>query len=296
MTGQPADRSTIAALVRQGVATLERAGFSSDEGRRDAAVIVRMLIGWDQARWLSGQHELVPPGLADAFAHAIQRRALREPVAYIVGEREFYGRVFKLTPDVLIPRPETELVVDEALRILRGPLRTLDAPDVLDVGTGSGCLALTIALEHPHARVVATDISERALDVAQRNAARLGGAASRVTFEHSSLAGNRENAVDLVLSNPPYVAEADRDSLPRDVREFEPATALFGGQDGLDTIRALLPATARALRPGGWLILEIGSDQAELAAGLTTTAGFTLDCVARDLGGHPRVVTARKPA
>jgi release factor glutamine methyltransferase len=282
--------------VRQSVATLERAGFGSDEGRRDAAVIARTLIGWDQSRWLSGQHEQVPPGLAGALDTMIQRRALREPIAYIIGEREFYGRVFSLTPDVLIPRPETELVIDEALRILTGPLRVLDTPEVLDVGTGSGCLALTMALEKPDARVVATDISQQALRIAERNAARLGGAATRVVFEHTSLAGDRERVADLVLSNPPYVAEADREALPRDVREFEPAAALFGGPDGLDVIRALLPAAQRALRPGGWLVMEIGSDQAESAARLTATAGLTLERVARDLDGHPRVVTARKLA
>jgi len=296
VTDQPGDRLTIADLVRQGVAALGLAGFSPDEGRRDAAVLARTLIGWDQPQWLASQRESVPPGLADAFDRAIERRAVREPVAYIVGEREFYGRPFTVTPDVLIPRPETELVVDEALRILTGPLRALDAPDVLDVGTGSGCLALTVALEQPRARVVATDISEQALEVARRNAVRLGGAATLVTFERESLVGNRENATDLVVSNPPYVAEADRTSLPRDVREFEPATALFGGPDGLDVIRGLLPTARRALRPGGWLIMEIGSDQSEAIARLTAETGLALDHIGDDLGGRPRVITARKPA
>jgi release factor glutamine methyltransferase len=216
----------------------------------------------------------------------IARRLAHEPVAYLTGEREFYGRTFQVTPDVLIPRPETELLVDEALKHLpdRRPL-------IVDVGTGSGCVAVTLSLEAPQADLVATDISAAALAVARSNGERLG---ARVSFVEASLTSNIEGEVDLVVSNPPYIALADRASLPPDVRDHEPGLALFGGEDGLSVIRDLVTAAARALRPGGWILVEVGAGQAAPVRAVIDHSG-QWDCfgVAPDLADIPRVVSAR---
>jgi release factor glutamine methyltransferase len=270
------------------------AGFGEAESVRDVGVLARAWLGWDLARWLSDQLLPAPAGFTEGLAAWVARRAAREPVAYIVGRREFYGRTYRVTPDVLIPRPETELIVDAALGAIAA--RPGEAGvDILDVGTGSGCLAITLALECPGARLAATDISAGALEVAAGNA-RAHGVVGRIAFRHEALVGGRARAYDLIVSNPPYVAEADRASLPADVREFEPAAALFGGPDGLEVIRALLPEAARALRPGGVVIMEIGHGQAAALARLIEPAGLVWVETRADLSGTPRVITARAPS
>jgi release factor glutamine methyltransferase len=197
----------------------------------------------------------------------------------------------------LIPRPETEDVVDAALDALRAPAlaQRRDPPRVLDVGTGSGCLAITIALEAPGTVVDATDISAAALDVARENASRLG-VADAVTFRESSLTGGSIADYDLIVSNPPYVPFADRATLEPDVRDYEPAMALFGGENGLDVIQALLPAARTALRPGGLLIVEIGHGQVQAVERLVHLAGLQWLKPRPDLDGIPRVVVTRRPA
>ena len=227
----------------------------------------------------------------------IARRARAEPIAYLTGEREFFGRAFRVTPDVLIPRPETELVVEEALACLHArrpdPERSRP-PVVVDVGTGSGCIAITLALEYPSARVVATDISEAALAVAMDNARALD-TADRVTFRHGPLLAGWNEPVDVIVSNPPYVAVTDRGALPDDVVRYEPATALFGGEDGLDVMRALIPAAAAALVPGGWLIMEMGLGQADEVQRLIREApDLDLVRLTSDLQRILRVVVARR--
>lgn len=284
-------RVTVAAVAREAVHTLRLAGFAADEAVREIGVLARAWLGWDTARWLSDQHVPAPAGFTEGLAGWVGRRGAREPAAYIIGRREFYGRTFHLTPDVLIPRPETELIVDTALGLLAArPGRA--AVDILDVGTGSGCLAVTLALECPAARLAATDISEAALAIAAGNARALG-VEGRIAFLHAALTGGVDGACDLIVSNPPYVAETDRPSLPADVREFEPAAALFGGPDGLEVIRALLPASARALRPGGALIIEIGQGQAAAVERMLAPAGLVWIDTHGDLSGTPRVVIAR---
>ena len=287
-----ADGVTVAAIAREAGQSLRRVGFADDEAVRDAGVLARAWLQWDLTRWLSDQHKPAPSGFEEGLAAWVGRRATREPVAYVIGQREFYGRTFRLTPDVLIPRPETELIVDAALAIL-AQRPTQEAVEILDVGTGSGCLAVTLALEWPAARLAATDISAPALAVAAANA-RTHGVDDRIAFEHTSLTGGRALASDLIVSNPPYVAETDWPVLPPDVRDFEPAAALFGGRDGLDTIRALLPAVARALRHGGAVILEIGHGQAAGVEQLLGPAGLVWLDTKADLSGTPRVVTARR--
>ena len=292
----PSPQGTLAALAAAGRRRLEAAGFDSETAARDAVLLARWMLGWEAADWLTRSSDAPPPTFSDQFFHLIERRATSEPVAYLIGEREFYGRVFKVTRDVLIPRPETEFVVEEALHCLGNlaPSAQRPAPSVVDVGTGSGCLAVTLALERPDARLTATDISAAALRVAKDNAQTLG-AASRVDFREGPFLAGLIPPVDLVVSNPPYVADRDRPALPRDVENFEPATALFGGgDDGLDMIRALVPVAAASLAPGGYLVMEIGYGQLEAVRGLIErTEGLDWSNSRDDLQGIPRVVVAK---
>jgi release factor glutamine methyltransferase len=285
---------TLAELAADGARTLAAAGLAGDDSRQDAALLARWALGWSQAEWLARQREKPAETFADAYQSAIRRRANREPIAYITGTREFYGRSFRVTPDVLIPRPETELVVEEALALLAAFAPGPAAPRIADVGAGSGCLAVTLALERPTSHVLAIDVSEAALRIAYENARALG-AASRIEFWRGAFLPRGIPPLDLVVANPPYVAERERDRLPIEVRGFEPAQALFGGPDGLRVIRALVPEAAAALRPGGWLAMEIGAGQDLAVAALFQDTGeFRLHHIRRDLQDIPRVVVARR--
>ncbi len=287
--------STIASVAQHATARLVAAGHEPAAARQDVSVLTRSLLHWDAAAWLTNQHVLAPEGVRIVLGTLVERRVAHEPVAYIVGEREFYGRSFRVTPAVLIPRPETEGVVEAALEILGSAALSTrtDPPRVLDVGTGSGCLAVTIALEAPAASVEATDISADALTIARENAVRLGAAAS-VTLRKVALTGG-SSGFDVIVSNPPYVPLRDRPTLSPDVRDHEPAVALFGGEDGLDVIRVLLPEATRALRPGGTLVMEIGQGQASAVESLVTHAGLDWIGARQDLAGIPRVIVARRP-
>jgi release factor glutamine methyltransferase len=270
---------------------LADAGFPLDESQRDVSVLARHLLGWSLTDWAVRNRDDAPAEFAARLDAAVRRRATHEPVAYITGVREFYGREFHVTPAALIPRPETEALVEVALHAATNA-RTQSALTLIDVGTGSGCLAVTVKLERPSTRVIATDISAAALDVARRNAARLG---ADVEFVETSLLPPHIQA-DVIVSNPPYIPEHDRATLPADVREFEPAAALFAGPDGLDVIRELVPAAHAALRPGGRLVMEIGAGQADDVAALLKAAGFEGAYIKADLQGIPRVVVARRLA
>lgn len=221
----------------------------------------------------------------ERFDALVARRAVGEPVAYLLGTREFYGRDFAVSPAVLIPRPETELLVD---LVKAGPC----APRILDLGTGSGCVAITLALELPQAEVWAVDASPAALTVAQANARRLG---ARVQLRESdwfaALEGER---FDLIVSNPPYIADGDPHLNEGDLR-FEPALALNCGVDGLDAIRRIAAAAPVHLNFGGRLLFEHGYDQAEAVASLLRAAGFAEIEQYRDLAGIVRVSGGRQP-
>ena len=281
---------TLAHSAADAARRLASAGLSADDSRRDAVLLARFGLGWSAADWLTRSHGSAPPGFAPAFEALVARRARREPLAYITGEREFYGRAFRVTRDVLIPRPETELLVEQAVEWLRVFPRAAGAAParVLDIGTGSGCIAVTLALEWPDARIVATDVSPPALDVARANAERLG-VGNRLEFRRTSLAAGVP-ASDLIVANPPYVPDADRASLSPEVRDYEPASALFAGSDGLDVIRALVPSAAAALRPAGTLMMEIGHGQADAVAALMRDAGFSDVRSVPDLQSIPRVI------
>jgi release factor glutamine methyltransferase len=269
---------------------LERAGIGRDEATRDAALLARHALGWDQARWIAERRGPVPPGFDAGFTPLVERRRQREPIAYILGAAEFWGLDFEVTPDVLIPRPETELIVEEALRLYgsgAGPAR------IVDVGTGSGCLAVTLARAWPGAHILATDVSPGALAVARRNAAR-HGVADRIALVEGALLATARNA-DLVVSNPPYVNPADADALPPDVRDFEPHLALFADAAGLAVIAALAREAATRLNPGGWLLCEIGQGQwPEVERRFHEAGSWTEVGVARDLQGIARTARARR--
>jgi release factor glutamine methyltransferase len=283
VTGQPV---TLHALVIAGRERLLAAGLSPVTAAIDAEVLARMLLGWDRARYLADRADPAPEGFSSRYDAWLARRVEREPVAQIVGRREFWGRDFLVTRDVLTPRPETELVVEEVLARLGktpGPLR------VIDVGTGSGILAITLALEWPEALVIATDISETALAVAARNA-ETHGVSGRVRFVQADLLAGLAGPVDVVVSNPPYVPDGARPVLSRDVREYEPSVALFGGTDGFELIRQLLPQAARVLAPGGLLVHEFGAGHDErMRAAATGVTGLSLLTIRDDLQGIPRL-------
>ncbi|MEP6961626.1 MAG: peptide chain release factor N(5)-glutamine methyltransferase, partial [Acidobacteriota bacterium] len=216
------------------------------------------------------------------FGRYLHERTKGKPTQYITGKQEFYGREFRVTPTVLIPRPETEHLIEAALES--------PAAQVLDIGTGSGAIAVTLALEL-HQRSFACDISEAALQVAARNANALQAS---VAFVRSNWGeAFRAGSFDLVISNPPYVGRSEYDSIPVEVRDHEPEFALWAGEDGLSAYRQLIPDAQRLLKPGGRLILEIGSTQEE-AVGAMLSAWSEVQ-VRKDLAGHPRVVIARRP-
>ncbi|MCC7241603.1 MAG: peptide chain release factor N(5)-glutamine methyltransferase [Acidobacteria bacterium] len=282
---------TLQALVREARTRLAFAGITGAEAALDADLLARHVLGWDRAVFVARMLEEAPPGFADAFEALIARRARREPVAYIRGSQEFWGRDFLVRAGVLIPRPETELIVEEALAWAgtRAPGTRLG---VLDVGTGSGCLAVTLARELPGAVVFATDVSSHALAVARENARRFEAG---VSLHLGAYLGAVPPPFDLVVSNPPYVTEAAYRDLQPEVRDYEPATALVGGPDGLDVARGIVRLAAKALAPGGLLLMEIGDGQAALAGQMVADAeALRLLRIRPDLQGIARVLVARR--
>jgi release factor glutamine methyltransferase len=284
---------SLAALVDRAAERLVREGFAPTDARVDAGVLARSVLGWDVTTWLAREQEPAPATATAMLEAAVARRAHREPVAYITGEREFYGRPFRVTRDVLIPRPETEFVVEAALACVAA--RSGATPRIIDIGTGSGCIAITIGCEAPGVRLTATDVASEAIAIARENATR-HGVIDRIDFVEGSLFAGRtgpEGGWDLAVSNPPYVARRDRDTLAPDVRDFEPDRALYGGNDGLEVIRALAHAAGTALAPGGSLVMEIGAGQVDaVRAVIDETPGLVWARVLPDLQQIPRVVVA----
>jgi release factor glutamine methyltransferase len=280
-------------------------GPHAERARRDAETLLLDALRQNAPEinlaWLLA-HESDPlaPDRAAAFCDAIERRLAGEPIQYITGEAEFYGLPFHVNRDVLIPRPETELLVEKAIE-LAGKLRQSGAtpsprmPErMIDVGTGSGAIAVALAHALPFAEITATDISPAALAVARANAAR-NGLADRIRFlEGDLLAPVAGEPFDLVVSNPPYVPESDRATLAVEVRNFEPAQALFAGGNGLAIYCRLIPESSKALAPGGILLLEIGFGQQQTVQSLLEEEGFEGIEFAADLQAIPRVVVAQR--
>lgn len=276
---------TLGDRVTRAREALTAAGIRPQDAALDAEVLARKVLGCDRAGFLVRLRDEEPAVFAEAYGALVDRRCRREPVAYIVGEREFWGLPFEVTPDVLIPRPETELIVEAALELFPGGR----APGVVvDAGTGSGCLAVALALEFDGARVVATDISEAALAVARRNAARNG--AGRIEFRAGDLLDPLTESADLIVSNPPYVASGDAAGLVPEVREHEPHVALFGGPDGLSLFEKLFPSAATRIRLDGRLIVEVGYDQDDRVTALAARHGWTLSHVRQDLQAITRTL------
>jgi len=287
MTFDPISLSVTLAAAR---ARLVAAGIQPDEAAVDVDVYATTILGWDRATLLQNLRQATPAGLEPQFSQWIARREHCEPTAYIVGAREFWGRQFLITPAVLVPRPETEFIIEEAL----ARLRAFAVPRIADIGTGSGILAVTLAAEVPAARVTATDLSSDALEVAKQNAER-HRVDPRVTFLNTSYLDDVLDTFDLIVANPPYVRDGDKTALARAVRH-EPDVALFGGPDGLRDVAGVLDAAVEKLTPGGWFVMEFGYGQEDDVRRLVEARRtLRLDHVRNDLQGIARTAIIQKP-
>lgn len=277
------EAATVAGLLNDATPRIAASlGLDKREARLEARILASHSWGVDAAWLIAHGTDTVSDAQTTAFHVLLSQRLQGQPVAYLVGRREFYGRPFQVTPAVLIPRPDTELLIELALARLP-PDRPLD---VLDLGTGSGCIAITLALERPLARVTAVDRSAPALNIAQRNAVSLNARVEFLASDwFSALAGRR---FDLVAGNPPYIAAADPHLTHGDVR-FEPLSALAAGRDGLDDLRHLVSAACAHLKPGGTLLLEHGYNQAEAVRELLHASGMLSVQSWPDLAGIQRV-------
>jgi release factor glutamine methyltransferase len=269
---------------------LTEAGIPADEAALDAELLARHVLECDRATLLTRARDPLPSAFNRLFHTLVLRRARREPLAHIVGHREFWGLEIEVTPAVLIPRPETELIVEEALAAL--PSREA-VRRIVDVGTGSGCLAVALAVEFPGAQVTATDVSADALAVAYRNAER-HNVQPRLSFIQTNLVEGVTGGADLIVSNPPYVPAADAPTLQPEVARYEPPGALYGGPDGLDVIRELLAQAHACLAFDGVLIVEFGFGQEAAVRDAAERAGWTLVRVRSDLQRIPRVAVLRR--
>ncbi|MCS6843627.1 MAG: peptide chain release factor N(5)-glutamine methyltransferase [Caldilineales bacterium] len=285
-------RAIVAAAQRLG-------GAGVDSPRLDAEVLLGHVLGMTRAQLYAHADRRLSEEERRRFEALVGRRCLHEPVAYLVGRKAFYGLDLLVTPHVLIPRPETELLVDLALDTLAHRSRSASGngaqpqATLADVGTGSGAVALAVAANNPHVQILATDISAAALEVAQENARRLG-LEDRVRFLRGHLLEPLPQPVDLIVANLPYVAESEWPSLAPDIANYEPALALAGGPDGLSLIRDLLAQAPRYLLPGGSLFLEIGSGQGAAVARLASAAFPSAYVeVLTDYAYHDRVVAVR---
>jgi release factor glutamine methyltransferase len=270
---------------------LRDAGISHTESDIDARVLAQYVLGWTTERFHTDGHAQAPDGFMPQYQTLVARRATREPLAYIVGMREFWGLELEVTPQVLIPRPSTEIIVEAVLELFRHRNTPLA---VADVCTGCGCVAVAIAHERPAATIVATDISQEALEVARRNAAR-HGVSDRVTFQHADLLHGIVGQLDAIVANPPYVLDGAGPALQPEVRDYEPALALFGGTEGLDLVTRLVGDAPSRLRPGGYLVFEFGLGQdVEIEELLASASELTLIELRRDLQGIARTAIAQR--
>ena len=278
---------SIAEALRQASRVLDQAGVA--DARREAGSLLSYGIGRDRTFLISHAEDLLDENEWIRFEDAVVRRAAGEPSQYITGVQDFFGRAFRVTPDVLIPRPETELLVEAALEVMN-----VNAV-VCDVGTGSGCIAVTLLRERNEARAIAIDVSEAALEVARQNARELL-VEDRVEFVLSDLFSELKNErkFDLIISNPPYVSTNMLPGLQREVRDHEPLVALSPGADGLSVIRRLVVEAPEFIRSNGHLLFEIGFDQGEVVKELINPNVWELRQIRPDLQGIPRIVVLQK--
>jgi release factor glutamine methyltransferase len=295
----PSEQATKTARQSVRMAMIAAGRFLSAAGiespRLDAQLLLRHVLDMNQAEFYLHVDDVIGPDIERRLWRLLRRRARREPLAYITGHKEFWSLDFTVTPDVLIPRPETELLVEAALErtrsILKSPLK------ILDIGTGSGAIAVCVAKELREAQIVAVDISSAALQVARENAER-HGVANRIRFAEGDLfaplADEREN-FDLILANPPYICSRDLAELAPEIREWEPLAALDGGADGLDIYRRIVNECRGYLAGEGYLLFEIGESMAEAVGQMIARAGgFEPALVLRDYAGKDRVIATQK--
>jgi release factor glutamine methyltransferase len=276
---------------------------NTEPARLEAEVLLAHTMDCTRDHLFAHPDQPLLPQQLQTYHHIVNRRALGEPLPYLTGHVEFFGLDFVVDARVLIPRPETETLVELALSLLRDGIghphepdrrpASISAPVLADVGTGSGCIAVSIAVHAPHTRIYAIDVSADALDLARANAER-HNVSERITFLESDLLSDVPEPIDLVVSNPPYIALGDWASLPREIREHEPRLALAGGHDGFDVIRRLLSQAAIRIRPGGAVLIEIGARQGQtsihLAHHVFPDAAIEIKA---DLAGHDRVLFVR---
>ncbi|HET7106115.1 MAG TPA: peptide chain release factor N(5)-glutamine methyltransferase [Candidatus Acidoferrum sp.] len=316
--------------LKQGIHLLRQAHVPSDTL---AAELLLLHVTRRDRTWLYAHpEEILDPQSIESYFSLLNRRADGEPTQHLTGKQEFWGLEFEVTPDVLIPRPETEHLIEVALdrlavrelRAARDPKLTGDGLTIVDIGTGSGCIAIALAKELPNAKIYATDISPAALAAAQRNATRLGYS-GRITFiesnllsafsdvgaryivpdlgtqlsagpaSHQSPVTNHQSLLfDLIVSNPPYIGRKDSSTLPMEVRDHEPASALYGGEEGYELYGPLILQAADRLKPGGLLVLELGHDSLPAVRPLLETPQWANVHVTNDLAGIPRVLSAER--
>lgn len=279
---------SIGEALRRASQQLDHAGVA--EARREAGSLLSHIIGKDRTFLISHAEELLDAHQCERFENAIARRAAGEPTQYITGTQDFFGRAFRVTPNVLIPRPETELLVEAALQLMNAGAM------ICDVGTGSGCIAITLLCERRDARAMAVDVSEAALEVARANARELL-VQERIEFKVSDcFAALRtgEDFFNVIISNPPYVSANQLPGLQREVRDHEPLVALSPGTDGLTVIKHLLLDAPQFIRANGYLLMEIGFDQGEKVRELVDRNIWTLKEIRPDLQGIPRIVVLQK--
>lgn len=284
------DAWTVGRLLTWTTDFLKRRG--SESPRLDAEVMLAHVLDWQRVELYTHFTDEVAEGPRGQFRDLVRRRSEGSPVAYLVGRKEFYSLAFAVSPAVLIPRPESEFVVVEFLALTKGR----ETVRAVDVGTGSGCLAIASAFKRPGVRFVAIDVSEDALAVARKNAER-HGVADRIDFRRGDRLGpvQGEEPFDVIVSNPPYIATAEIPGLEVGVRDYEPHLALDGGLDGLDVVRGLIEQSVPLLKPGGHLILEIGTAQETPVRDLIESQpALRLAPTIRDLAQHPRVIRATR--
>jgi len=284
--------ATIASARRMLTDRLRQAGIDSAE--TDARLLIAQALGIDRAELIANGERALNGDETKAIDALAARRLKREPVARIFGHKEFWSLSLQVGPAVLLPRPETETVIEAALDAVARDARQMERLRILDIGTGSGALLLALLSELPNAVGIGSDISAAALEIARANAGR-SDLADRATFVACDIAAGLQGPFDLIVSNPPYVARGDIASLAPEVRDYDPALALDGGADGLDGYRAIVADARRMLAPGGKLIVELGMGQEPAVRALFTKAGLTVAAARDDLAGIPRALSATAP-
>ena len=283
-SASPNTQSAVRAVARR----LAAAGV--DTSGLDARLIVMHATGMTHVELLREPERILSPGEAETVSRCAGRRAAREPLARILGHWNFFGLEFSLSAETLVPRPETEMVVEAGIELLAG----VHAPLIADAGTGSGCILLALLHALPQASGTGTDQSAMAVDTARKNARALG-LDGRARFATTNWLDGINGVFDLVVSNPPYVMSGDIAGLEPEVRLHDPPAALDGGRDGFDAYRILIPQVAERLKPGGWLVMETGSGQHNMVTSLLQDAGLVNIGTGRDMAGHERIIQAQKP-